>query len=264
MDEGHLTSSLVADLDPSARPVATGYLRELAAALPGSRRDRAAILTEIADGLIEQIANTDGPDPVMVARAAIRAFGNPQHLAAQFARELTGKTAHRTGFGLVSSGPFIGALWLIALTSGPPAVITQSLLERIIGLFAALPVLPGLLLIIVPTALVATAGAGRAARVLPFATGTACLAGLVASVGCAVVDLTLVVHALLPGGAWSPLLIAAITISTVRLVDIEPGQQGHIRCSHRDSMPAHPPLAAAAPRAPPGAAENACLASDHQ
>ena len=218
MDDRHLTSSLVADLDPSARPVAAGYLRELAAALPGSRRDRSAILTEIADGLIEQIADTDGPNPATVARTAIRGFGDPQHLAAQFAPELTGKTAHRTGFGLVSSGPCIGALWLLALTSGPPAVNTASLPERIIGLFAALPVLPVLLLIIVPTALVATAGAGRAARVLPIATGTACLAGLVAGVGCAVVDLTLVVHALLPGGAWSPFLVAAITISTVRLI----------------------------------------------
>ncbi|HEY4994450.1 MAG TPA: hypothetical protein VII33_20460, partial [Nakamurella sp.] len=184
----------------------------------GSRRVRAVILTEIADGLIEQITNTNGPDPVMVARTAIRTFGSPRHLAAQFARELTGNTAHRTGFALVSSGPLIGGVWLLALTSGHPAAIAESLPERITGLFTALPVLAVLLLIIIPTALVAIAGAGRAARILPVTTGTAGLAGSVAGAGCAIVDVTLIGHALMPGAAWSPLLIAATTISTGRLI----------------------------------------------
>ena len=124
MDTRQLTDTLVADLDPTARPVVTAYLRELAAALPGSRRTREAILTEIADGLIEQITNTTGPDPATAVATAIHTFGNPRNLAAQFARELTGKTAHRTGFALVGSGPLIGALWLLALTSGQPRAIT--------------------------------------------------------------------------------------------------------------------------------------------
>lgn len=215
MDHRHLTDTLVADLDPIARPVISGYLRALAAALPGSRGTRDAVLTEIADGLIEQITNTPGTDPAMIARAAIHTFGAPGTLAAQFARELTGKTAHRTGFALISSGPLIGALWLLALTSSQPAAVT--LPERIAGLFTALPLVPVLLLIVIPAALVAVAGAGVASRILPVNTGTAGLAGLVAGTGCFIADGTLIGHAAMTAAAWSPLLLAAVMISTARL-----------------------------------------------
>jgi hypothetical protein len=217
MDTRHLTNTLVADLDPIARPVITEYLLELAAALPGSRRTRDAVLTEIADGLIEQITNTPGTDPAMVARTAIHAFGAPQILAAQLAHELTGKTAHRTGFALVSSGPLIGTLWLLALTSGRSDAHTVILPKRIAGLFTALPLVPVLLLIIIPAALVALAGAGMASRILPVATGTAGFAGLVAGTGCVIADGTLIGHAVMTAAAWSPLLLAAVMISTARL-----------------------------------------------
>ncbi len=217
MDTRNLTSRLVADLDPPARPVVTEYLRELAAALPGSCRTRASILTEIADGLIEQVADTPGTDPATVARIAIHTFGDPRNLAAQFARELTGRTAHRTGFALVSSGPLIGTLWLLALGGERPTAITVALSQRITGLFGALPLLPVLLLTIIPAALVAAAGAGRASRILPVTTGTAGLAGLVAGTGCVVADVILIWHAVMTATTWSPLLIAAVTISTARL-----------------------------------------------
>lgn len=217
MDTRELTETLVADLDPLAQPVVAGYLREFAAALPGSRRARQAIVTEIADGLIEQITNTTGPDPAAAAESAVHAFGSPRNLATQFARELTGKTAHRTGFALISSGPLIGALWLLALTSGPSSDVTVTLPKRITGLFAALPLIPLLLMIIIPAALVAVAGAGRVSRFLPVTTGAAGLAGLVAGAGCVVADGTLIVHAVMTAGVWSPLLILAVTISTARL-----------------------------------------------
>lgn len=217
MDTRELTETLVADLDPLAQPVVAGYLREFAAALPGSRRARQAIVTEIADGLIEQITNTTGPDPAAAAESAVHAFGSPRNLATQFARELTGKTAHRTGFALISSGPLIGALCLLALTSGPSSDVTVTLPKRITGLFAALPLIPLLLMIIIPAALVAVAGAGRVSRFLPVTTGAAGLAGLVAGAGCVVADGTLIVHAVMTAGVWSPLLILAVTISTARL-----------------------------------------------
>ncbi|MEP6562864.1 MAG: hypothetical protein ABJD68_17525 [Nakamurella sp.] len=217
MDTRHLTSRLVADLDPPARPVAAGYLREIAAALPGSCRAREAILTEIADGLIEQITHTTGPDPAAAAETAIHTFGCPRNLAAQFARELTGKTAHRTGFALVSSGPLIGALWLLALGAERPATIAGALPDRITGLFTALPAVPLLLLIIVPTAMIAVAGAGRASRIVPVTTGAAGLAGLVAGTGCVITDVILIWHAVVTAATWSPLLIAAVTISMARL-----------------------------------------------
>lgn len=217
MDTRELTETLVADLDPLAQPVVAGYLRGIAAALPGSRRARQAIVTEIADGLIEQITNTTGPDPAAAAESAVHAFGSPRNLATQFARELTGKTAHRTGFALISSGPLIGALCLLALTSGPSSDVTVTLPKRITGLFAALPLIPLLLMIIIPAALVAVAGAGRVSRFLPVTTGAAGLAGLVAGAGCVVADGTLIVHAVMTAGVWSPLLILAVTISTARL-----------------------------------------------
>ena len=217
MDTRELTETLVADLDPLAQPVVAGYLREFAAALPGSRRARQAIVTEIADGLIEQITNTTGPDPAAAAESAVHAFGSPRNLATQFARELTGKTAHRTGFALISSGPLIGAVWLLALTSGPSSDVTVTLPKRITGLFAALPLIPLLLMMIIPAALVAVAGAGRVSRFLPVTTGAAGLAGLVAGAGCVVADGSLIVHAVMTAGVWSPLLILAVTISTARL-----------------------------------------------
>lgn len=222
MDTRELTETLVADLDPLAQPVVAGYLRGIAAALPGSRRARQAIVTEIADGLIEQITNTTGPDPAAAAESAVHAFGSPRNLATQFARELTGKTAHRTGFALISSGPLIGALCLLALTSGPSSDVTVTLPKRITGLFAALPLIPLLLMIIIiiiiiPAALATVAGAGRVSRFLPVTTGAAGLAGLVAGAGCVVADGTLIVHAVMTAGVWSPLLILAVTISTARL-----------------------------------------------
>ena len=217
MDTRELTETLVADLDPLAQPVVAGYLREFAAALPGSRRARQAIVTEIADGLIEQITNTTGPDPAAAAESAVHAFGSPRNLATQFAHELTGKTAHRTGFALVSSGPLVGALWLLALTSGPSSDVTVTLPNRITGLFAALPLIPLLLMMIIPAALVAVAGAGRVSRFLPVTTGAAGLAGLVAGAGCVVADGSLIGHAVMTAGVWSPLLILAVTISTARL-----------------------------------------------
>lgn len=215
MDTRHLTDTLVANLDPIARPVISGYLGELAAALPGSRRTRDAVLTEIADGLIEQITNTPGADPAMVALTAIHTFGGPQVLAAEFARELTGKTAHRTGFVLLSSGPLIGLFWLLALTSGQSAAVTPP--EQILGLFTALPLVPLLLLVIIPAALVAVSGAGRVSRILPVNTSTTGLAALVAGTGCVFADVTLIGHAVITAAAWSPLLIAAVMISTARL-----------------------------------------------
>jgi len=217
MDTRRLTDTLVADLDPTTRPVVAAYLRELAAALPGSRRTRTAILTEIADGLIEQISDTTGPDPAAAVATAIRAFGDPRNLAGQFCHELSGKTAHRTGVALVGSGPLVGALWLLALTPGGPRATTATLPERIFGMFSALPLIPVLLLISIPAALVAVAGAGRASRILPVSTGTAGFAALVASRGCVIADVVLIAHTLTAADAWSPLLIAAVAISTARL-----------------------------------------------
>ena len=211
-------NAVLNDLEPAARPAVAGYLRELSAALPVSRRVRAAILAEIADGLVEEVNATRVHDPAAAARAALLAFGNPRDLAAQFARELTGIAAHRTGVGLVGTGPLVGGIWLIALSAGGrPVNGGQSLPARVIGLFSELPLIPVLLMIVIPAALLALAGSGRAARIHPVATGAAGVAALVAAAGCATVDVTLIAHALHAGGGWSTAVILAASASAVRL-----------------------------------------------
>ncbi len=93
----------------------------------------------------------------------------------------------------------------------------MTLPQRIAGMLSALPLIPVLLLIIIPAALVAVAGAGRASRILPVTSRTAGFAALVASRGCVIADVVLIAHALTAAQAWSPLLIAAVVISTARL-----------------------------------------------
>ena len=181
MDTRQLTDTLVADLDPTTRPVVTAYLRELAAALPGSRRTREAILTEIADGLIEQITNTTGPDPASRRRDRHPHLRQPPKPGGPVRPRTHRKdrSPHRFRVGRQRTA---GRRPLVA-RAHPGRTATPSpwtLPERIVGMFTALPLIPVLLLIIIPAALVAVAGAGRASRILPVTTGTAGFAALVA------------------------------------------------------------------------------------
>ena len=212
-----LISTELDDLDPDARPVVAGYLRELAAALPGSRRTRAAIITEIADGVIEEITHTAGRTPPRLRGPRSTPSATPAPRGA-IRRQLTGRAADRTGLALVGSGPLIGGLWLLAVTGGRPTGTWPGLPARTTRLLTALPWLPPPLNIIVPTALVAIAGAGPAARILPVTAETAGVAGVVAGAGCVLVDVTLIGHVLLLAAGWSPALIAATAISATRLV----------------------------------------------
>ncbi len=52
---------------------------------------------------------------------------------------------------------------------------------------------------------------------MPVTTGAAGFAALVASRGCVIADVVLIARALTAAEAWSPLLIAAVAISTARL-----------------------------------------------
>jgi hypothetical protein len=119
---GHdLNPTLLDELDPAARPAVTAYLDCLSAGLPGFRRVRAAIVSEVADGVIEAVraAGEPGRPAGEAAVAALGAFGDPRALAASFAREWTGTAAHRVGLGLITTGPLVGGLWVAAMTSGP-------------------------------------------------------------------------------------------------------------------------------------------------
>lgn len=75
--------------------------------------------------------------------------------------------AHRVGVGLLTTGPLIGACWLAALTGGPGSpMVGLRPFDRVPALFTQIPMFPVVLLLIIPAAAVALAGAGagRAAR----------------------------------------------------------------------------------------------------
>ena len=218
MDRDSLTGAL-AELDPAARAVVSRYLRRVSNALQGSRRARADILNEIADGLIQDTAarGNAGLNPLAAAHAAVSGFGDPQALAAGFARELTGRAAHRLGISLVCTGPVVGIVWVAALTTdrtpGPWPT-------RIAALFGAYWWLPVMLLVVVPAAVVAAAGAGVLSRVTRIGPRVAAAGGVIAALGAVATDAALICAAVV-GGAIThggPLLMVAGGISGLRLV----------------------------------------------
>jgi hypothetical protein len=174
------------------------YLRELSANLVVSRRARALIVAEIADGLAcaTQANIARGLAPEEAARAAVAEFGDPRWLAAGFAREHVAVAARRIGLGLVLSGPLVGGIWAAALGAGRgswPGKVTAALSAT--GLF------PLILVATVVAALLAVRGAGAAAHL--------------ATVGCLLGDLCLIAVAVtLPW--WTGMLAVAMATSLFR------------------------------------------------
>jgi hypothetical protein len=181
-------------LDPAAVDVIGRYLAAVECRLSAGRRYRARILAELADGLAcATLEQTDaGTAPAMAARDAVVEFGDPRALAGAFTRQRGVVTAHRLGVGLVATGPLVGLAWLAASANGGagwPA--------RVADLLSALPQLPWILAVTAPAAIVAGAGAGRAARVLKVPARVATGAAVVAAAGCVAGDLSLLLTALL-------------------------------------------------------------------
>jgi hypothetical protein len=206
-------------VDPAARPVVDAYIAALADGLPGSRKARAAILTEIGDGLAETVERHQalGRPPERAAAEAVAEFGDPRELAASLATELAGSTARRVGLALLGTGPLVGVLWLTALATRSGG---HDWRDSLGWLASDLPALPLLLVLVVPMAALATGGAGRFARLVPVGPRQAAgMAGL-AAVGCAVCDavmVTTMVTWAVHGGALSLLAAAALTTSGIRL-----------------------------------------------
>jgi hypothetical protein len=94
-----------------------GYLATLAGRLDGPTATRTAILAEIRDGLLdaEERHARRGLSPVAAADAATGEFGDPAALGTEFLPELAASRARRTALGLVSTGPFVGLLWIATL-----------------------------------------------------------------------------------------------------------------------------------------------------
>jgi hypothetical protein len=196
------------DWVPEATAVLLDYLAVLAAGLVGSRRYRAGVVAELADGLIEATdARRDtGLDDLTAIRKAVAECGDPGELARLFVAEQAAGTACRTGRALVLTGPFVGAAWLVAAMArtglGPldqiQAVLTGSPLVLVV-------------VVAVPAAIFAAAG-GRFAVTPSWAAGL----GAVAAVAAMVCD-SAMLASLVGTAGWSWLAFVAGTVSALRL-----------------------------------------------
>jgi hypothetical protein len=204
-------------LDPAARRALDGYLAELAGALAGPRSARAAIVAEVADGLVEAAAahRRRGATPAAAAGAALAEFGDARLLAAGFGAELAAATGRRVGLGLLATGPLVGSVWLgmaaaSGVATGPPPGLAV-----VPALFAAV------LAVAVPAAVVSVLAAGRLSRWLPAGPWLAPTAAGLAAALCVAGDLLLLsgllAWAVTAGGLAWPLAVMAATASATRL-----------------------------------------------
>jgi hypothetical protein len=206
-------------LDPAARRVLEGYLAELAAGLAGPRPARAAIVAEVADGLLDATAahQARGLSPAAAAGAAVAEFGNAGLVAAGFASELAAQTGRRVGLGLLATGPLVGLAWL-GMALGNAAALEPRLPAGLV----VVPVVFGVVLAVaVPAAVVSVLATGRLARWLPIGAGVAPTAAGLAAALCVAGDLLLLAGLL----AWAltmawlawPLVVMAAAASATRL-----------------------------------------------
>jgi len=194
-------------MNPSGQARLEAYLFDLARRLPGPRRRRTRILTELRDGLDHAMADhrADGLGDDSAAAAAIARFGAPQAVADAFMDELATAYTRHVLFWYLVTGPLVGLCWLSTLhpwRSGP------------VALLMAIPVLPVVALAVV-TAVSTLATTGRLTRWLPEAgprralVTTIALASLVMAV-----DTTLIVlHLRLLA---EPVVVLAVIASLVR------------------------------------------------
>jgi hypothetical protein len=205
--------------DPDPAAVLRDYLTRLAAGLPGSRRTRAAVLAEFADGLIEatdaRVAGGMARGPAV--RAAVAEFGDPDELARMLAAEQAGTTAHRVGLGLVLTGPLVGLVWLAAWATANGL----GWLDEIPALVSRFPALVALLGLGIPAAVLATlTGAGPLVRRLAVAPRRAAGLAMLAAGAAVAGDTTLLTGVALAhglAGGWSWPLVAAVAVSLTRL-----------------------------------------------
>jgi hypothetical protein len=199
----------------------SGYLGNLASALPGPRSARSAIVTEIEDGLMEAVSDYEarGMRNEDAVRAAIGEFGAPARVAEAFRPEFVAKRARSTAVALVASGPLVGTAWIAgAFLAGLPPVR-----EHLSGPWLALPLVGLAIVIAAPSSVVAIVTTGRTGLRLPMPPGLPARAVSVASVAALTADGTLLLmitsYALTTPTSRSFLpLVPAIGISLVRVL----------------------------------------------
>jgi hypothetical protein len=207
------------DHDAMARRIIGRYLAELAGQLRGPSVARAAIAAELEDGLWAAAAAHQARSltPADAARAAVAEFGDPRTVAAGFGPELAGATGRRVGLGLLTSGPLVGASWLLLVLATwawqgrqPPAAL--ELVAALVGL---------VLVVAVPAAVLSVAASGRLSRWLPAGPRTAATAAGVAASACVVGDLvllgSLLASAMFAAGVAWPVALLAAGASLLRL-----------------------------------------------
>jgi hypothetical protein len=176
-------------LATEASEIVSAYVSALGGRLPGGRRARSLVLAEIVDGLACAIEARvqGGQSPAEAAHAAVDEFGEPNEVAAAFARQMLTTTAHRTGVSLVMSGPIVGLVWASAWGAH-----TTSWSGKIDAVLSGVRGLPLLLLLIVPCAVAAASASGRFGRWLNLPMKWMYPAALAATGGCMALDATMV------------------------------------------------------------------------
>jgi hypothetical protein len=206
--DGLATSTGTRPNDPLA-----AYLSDLAVELPGPRRRRDAILTELRDGLEQATQDriATGLPPDRAAAAAINQFGSPDAVADAFAGELTTAYARRTIASFIATGPLVGIWWLLLLHPSPWRT-------GLIALVAAIPVIP-LIIAAIAAASGTLATTGRLMRWLP-ETGPrrALSATIIIAMLCVIIDLTMITVITVSGAPTRPLMIIACAASLTRIV----------------------------------------------
>jgi hypothetical protein len=208
----------IEDLPVEAERVIDAYLDALMRRIPAGRRARAAIRAELLDGLhcAARSRTENGVRPARAAAEAVREFGPPGVVAGAFVEELCAGWARRVGVALLCGGPAVGLLWVLATPAGPGSGLT----ERVTAAVAVSPLLPLVLALAVPAAVLAAAGSSRPALGIPAAGRVAAPAALFAVVLCALGDASLIAATVGPGQATSGALLLAVVASVCRLTAV--------------------------------------------
>jgi len=176
------TRDLTRGLPRDAAEQVCAYLSTLDDALPLPRAERARILAEAADALGCEIEAgiAAGKTARATAHEAVKAFGAPDMLAAQFAEAMAPGMARRTGAALMVTGPLVGLAWVTAVGEGHGWARISSVLTMV-------PYLPLVLAATVVCAMVAVM-AGRPPARSVWGIRWAAGAAWVAAIGCVAAD----------------------------------------------------------------------------
>ena len=171
----------------------SGYLDALAGQLPGP------VVEELADGLEETYRRHLGLGltPGGGGAAAVAEFGDPELIAAEFARAHPARRAARR---LLAAGPVVGSCWAVALVTGRAWTWPVPMAAGIV---------PGLVLVAVVALL---AFAARSTRYRPVGR-----AGTAGCIGTAALDAFMIIGVLAadPAARWA--VAVAMTASAARL-----------------------------------------------